>query len=174
MRIEVDKLGKHAESFAHNYAPGELSLEDESKRLTVEPTVNGEARKEGRDVRIRGSLTAEAEARCDRCLRALTIPVESDFDARFVPSEVLNDGAEDAELKPDELEFDFYEGDSIEIDALVRDEILLALPMRLLCSEDCKGLCPECGADLNEESCACEKKAVDPRWAGLAALKKSE
>jgi len=66
-----------------------------------------------------------------------------------------------------------YEGDAVDLDELVREQILLALPSRRLCREECKGLCPTCGADLNAGRCACEQREVDPRWSALADLDKS-
>jgi uncharacterized protein len=173
MRIDVERLREAGEPFAHTYAPEELALGDESVRLTSEVKVAGRVSRKGEQVRLRGDVSTAVEARCDRCLRPVTLPVEVGFDARYVPAE--GDGAEAgeeaAELKEDDLSFSVYEGDAVDVDELVREQVLLALPTRLLCRDECKGLCPVCGADLNRETCACEQKEVDPRWAALAALK---
>ncbi len=81
---------------------------------------------------------------------------------------------ENVELQKDDLIRSVYEGDAVDLDELVREQILLALPTRTLCREECKGLCPECGANLNAGECDCAQKEIDPRWAALADLKKDE
>src|SRR5215213_1677197 len=80
--------------------------------------------------------------------------------------------AENVELQAEDLILSAYEGDAVDLDELVREQILLALPSRHLCREDCKGLCQKCGANLNDAPCSCEQGEVDPRWAALADLKK--
>src|SRR5215213_1252628 len=80
---------------------------------------------------------------------------------------------EEVELQAEDLILSAYEGDAVDLDELVREQILLALPSRHLCREDCKGLCQRCGANLNNGPCSCEQGEVDPRWAALADLKKN-
>ena len=72
------------------------------------------------------------------------------------------------------MDFSTYDGDRIDLDEIVREQILLALPTRQLCAEDCKGLCPSCGANLNEKACGCEQQQTDPRWSALEALKRGD
>lgn len=171
LRIEVEMLNEDGEAFAHRYAPGELALNDETARLISETYVSGFAQRKERQVLLRGQVRAQVEASCDRCLRPVEIPVASEFDARFVPATALHESADESELQSDELGVIPYEGESIDVDSLVHEEILLARPMRLLCREDCQGLCPSCGTDLNQASCACEKKELDQRWSALSELK---
>jgi len=172
MRIEVDKLKEAGTPFAARYAPDELPLEDELTRLTSEAKVEGRASKIREQVRMRGKIKASVEVRCDRCLAPVVVAVDADFDVAYIPAEAEDTEREVTELQPDELIFATYEGDSLDIDELAREQLLLALPLRQLCREDCKGLCPTCGADLNSQTCNCEQQDTDPRWAALAALKK--
>ncbi|HEY0079079.1 MAG TPA: DUF177 domain-containing protein [Pyrinomonadaceae bacterium] len=174
MRIEVDRLSERGEAFAHTYAPDELTLDEEGVSLTTSVSVEGRAARKGSEVRLRGRIGTTVEVACDRCLRPVPFSVEEDFNARLEPAEMETENEELAELQPEDLDVSVYEGDSVDVDELVREQILLALPTRLHCREDCKGLCPTCGADLNETTCACEQKEIDPRWAGLAALKDRE
>ena len=174
MRIEVDRLSERGEAFAHTYAPGELALEEEGLSLTVPVSVEGRATRKGSEVRLRGRIRTTVEVACDRCLRPVPFAVEEEFDVRLEPAETETESEEQAELQPEDLDVSVYEGDAVDVDELAREQILLALPTRLHCREDCKGLCPTCGADLNETNCACEQKQTDPRWAGLAALKESK
>ena len=173
MRIEVDKLKEAGTPFAARYAPDELQLEDELTRLTSEAKVEGRASKRREQVRLEGKINASVEVRCDRCLAPVVVPVNADFDVAYIPAELDETEREATELQEDELIFAVYEGDSIDIDELAREQLLLALPLRQLCREDCKGLCPTCGADLNSQTCDCEQQEIDPRWAALAALKKT-
>lgn len=172
MRIEVENLTAAGRPFEKTYAPGEIELEDERARLASETSVEGGASRKGEEVRLRGRIRAEVEVGCDRCLKSVRLPLEVEFDTAFIPSELEAAKAENVELLAEDLRVAAYEGDSIDLDELVREQILLALPARQLCSEECKGLCPQCGADLNAAGCDCARVEVDPRWSALADLKK--
>lgn len=172
MRIEVDRLEEAGEPFAHTYAPGELSLEDEDVSLTGETAVKGRAFKKRDEVRVKGRIEGSVEVVCDRCLSPVASNVEVEFDTAFISREQAVSAAENVELQEEDLVFSFYEDEAIDVDELVREQILLALPTRQLCREECRGLCPICGKDLNAEQCSCRQGEVDPRWAALANLKK--
>ena len=174
MRIEVDKLKEASTMFASDYALDELPLEDELMRLASEAKVEGRASKKREQIRLQGMINASVEVACDRCAAPVIVPLNTNFDVTYLPVEALTVDAEATELQEDDLNFAAYEGDSIDIDELAREQILLALPARQLCREDCQGLCPACGADLNTRTCQCEQQEVDPRWAALAALKKGD
>lgn len=171
MKLEVDNLSAAESSFEHAYAADELLLDEgDEARLLPGAVVAGKASRKGDEVRLRGRISARVESRCDRCAGPVAMPLEIEFDAPYAPV-AENSSLENLELNQPDLDVSFYEGEAIEVDELVREQILLALPARLLCREDCQGLCALCGADLNEEPCACQQKEVDPRWAALAALK---
>ena len=172
MRIEVDRLAESGESFAHTYAPGELSLEDENVRLTAETTVEGRASRKRDEVKIKGVIRGAVEVACDRCLTPVAGALEVEFDAAFVPRERAVSAGENVELQEEDLAVSVYEDEAVDVDELVREQILLALPTRQLCREQCLGLCPTCGKDLNAGRCSCHQGEVDPRWAALADLKK--
>ncbi len=173
MRIEVDRLAETGESFAHTYAPGELSLEDEFVRPTVETTVEGRASRKRDEVKVKGVIRGAIEVACDRCLKPVAGNLEVEFDAAFVPKEKAPSATDNVELQEEDLAVDFYEDEAVNVDELVREQILLALPTRQLCREECLGLCPTCGNDLNAAQCSCHQGEVDPRWAALADLKKN-
>lgn len=173
MRIEADQLKEASTPFAHVYAPDELPLEDELLRLASEAKVEGQASKRREQVRLQGSVSAVIEVRCDRCLAPIVVPVDANFDVAYVPAETGETAPEAMELQADDLDLAVYEGGYLDIDELAREQLLLALPARQLCREDCKGLCPTCGADLNTQTCQCEQQAIDPRWAALAEMKKT-
>lgn len=173
MRIELERLQETGERFAHRYEPEELLLDEEHARLTEPPEVSGRVQTSGREVRLRGRITARAEVDCDRCLKSVALPVETEFDVTYVPEEEYRE-SEAAELQAEDMGMSVFDGETIDVDELVREQLLLALPTRALCTEECKGLCPVCGADRNADPCDCETKEVDPRWAGLKAMRNEE
>jgi uncharacterized protein len=121
------------------------------------------------EVFVKGDLTAEAKLQCGRCLKdfqkSLSIPVE----AVYHPVDELK-GEDTHEIKSEELDMDFYSGDELDLEVLLKEQIELNLPMKPLCSESCKGLCPECGTDLNTGRCSCNLEKTDPRFAALKKL----
>ena len=170
MRIELDKLEGTDTSFAHRYEPEEIVLDEEHARLTKPPEVSGRIIRKGHEVRLRGKITAGAEVDCDRCLKTVAVPVETDFDVKYIPAADYR-SSDAAELQEEDLSVSFFEGKTIDVDELVREQVLLAMPARALCNEECKGLCPVCGANRNTDSCNCDSREIDPRWERLKAVK---
>lgn len=152
----------------HVYADGEPELRGHDSRIIGRPLLNLYATREGDKVRLVGSLSAAVLIDCDRCLAPISMPVEQSFDLLYIPP--LR-AAEERELGDDDLSVAFYQHQVIDLDDLVREQIELALPMGRLCSEECKGLCPGCGANLNQQPCGCRVEQVDLRWAALNRLK---
>jgi uncharacterized protein len=125
-------------------------------------------KKVGGEVVISGTIEADLELQCSRCLKdfrsMLTIPVNVVYN----PVENLK-GEDKHELKVNELDMGFYSGDELDLLDLVKEQIILNLPMKPLCNELCKGICLKCGTDLNADTCSCTDKGIDPR---LEVLKK--
>lgn len=124
----------------------------------------------GHDILVRGSLSGQMKLACSRCLEAFTAPAAIDFDLLLAPGPP---GAqvEDEELSATDLDLDYYTGESVDLESLLREQIILMLPLKPLCEEGCKGLCPQCGANLNRETCHCKTDAVNSPFAHLAKLK---
>lgn len=123
----------------------------------------------GGEIRVLGHLAVEMEAECDMCLDVSRYPVELDFDLFYEPA-LSGPGREEVALRTEESEVDFYEGDGLELEDVLREQVLLALPMQRTCREDCQGACPVCGANRNRTQCGCRQKASDDRWAALREL----
>jgi uncharacterized protein len=121
----------------------------------------------GDTIYIRGELAAQISQVCGRCLESATISIGGDFAYTVVPKKA--EVAEDLELNADELETSYYRGDFIDLAPIICEQIVLQAPMKVLCAEDCKGLCPRCGINLNTGFCNCRSDVVDDR---LAVLKK--
>jgi uncharacterized protein len=175
MRIELAGLENGKGAFAHAYAPGELVVADERLRLLVAPTVSGEIRQKGERVNVSGRLTARVQLECDRCLKSIELPVDSTFKLTYVTTadyQGQQESQQAVELTEEDLDLSVFDGEAIDIDELVTEELLLAIPDHVLCNDNCKGICPVCGQDRNSVDCNCETKEIDPRWAGLKELVK--
>jgi uncharacterized protein len=126
--------------------------------------------KAGAEVMVTGDLRAEIKLTCSRCLkefnRNLTVPVNVVYHS----IEELKDEAHLNEVRSEELDLDFYSGEEFDILALIKEQIELNLPMKPLCEDACKGICPKCGTDLNVKSCSCSVKDIDPRFESLKKL----
>jgi uncharacterized protein len=169
MRIELDSLEKGGE-FAKVYQPGELDLDEQELKLIEPAEIRGRLHKKGDEVQLLGDLSATVEATCARCLKPVAFPISAGLTERFVPAVVW--GAETQhELQEQDLDLAVFDGEGIELDDLVREEILLAMPAQVLCRLDCRGLCPVCGADRNVKACGCETPQVDERWGALKDLR---
>ena len=121
------------------------------------------------DIRLRAKYTAQFEILCARCVDPVAVPLTGDFDLIFRPSHADAESGERA-ITVDETEIGYYEESGLLLEDVVREQVLLSLPGRTLCTPDCKGLCPSCGQNLNSASCNCDKAAADPRWNALAGL----
>ncbi|MBW4039612.1 MAG: DUF177 domain-containing protein [Acidobacteria bacterium] len=121
------------------------------------------------DIRLRASFAGEFEQLCARCLEPVREPLRGTFDLIFRPGGVDAEAGERA-ITEDETEIGYYEESGLLLEDAVREQVLLTLPGRTLCREDCKGLCPHCGVNRNITACACVEKPVDPRLSVLAGI----
>lgn len=173
MRIEIDSLVGKAKAFAHAYETGELDFSDDRVRLVEPPEISGQVTPKGKQFVVEGRLTALTEVDCDRCLSAVRVPVLTEFSLQYV-SAVDYEILQAAELEEADLALAVFDGEAIDIDEIAREQILLAVPVRSLCDDECKGFCAVCGADRNLKDCGCPTADSDPRWAGLKELAKRE
>jgi len=121
------------------------------------------------DIRLRAHFSGNFELLCARCLEPVAQPLKGDFDLIFRPEEADAEPGEHA-ITTDETEIGYYEASGLLLEDVVREQVLLSLPGRTLCTPDCKGLCPRCGQNLNQATCSCSSTPVDARWNALAAL----
>ena len=169
MRIELENLEGSKGDFAHVYQPDELKPVDERVSLIAPAAVNGKIRLSGNEVFVNGHVETRAQVECDRCLKPVELPVNVDFTLEYI-SDSDYESIETAELTEAEMSVSVFDGAAIDVDEIVKEQILLAVPTRMLCREDCKGICPECGADRNTGECNCVTNDIDPRWAALKNL----
>lgn len=125
-----------------------------------------------RDICFSGDLHALLQLTCTRCLKPFPFKVESKIQVHFVPRTKEPSPGSEVEIKETDIEQEIYEEDRIDLSGPIRDQILLEVPLMHLCQEDCKGICSECGIDLNSNQCECQTEgAIDPRFAVLKNLK---
>jgi uncharacterized protein len=114
---------------------------------------------------IKGLFSAIIDICCSRCLERASLPIGSDFAYTLIPAKA--EAREDLELMPEELEISYYQGDFIDLAPIICEQIILQIPIKALCSEECKGLCLHCGTNLNTSSCNCHLNVVNDRMAVL-------
>jgi uncharacterized protein len=124
------------------------------------------------ELRIQGRYTVELSSQCDRCLGGARFPLDAGFDLFYKPASVIARD-EEVEIDEGEAEIGFYQGNGIELEDILREQVLLALPMQRVCNDDCKGICPACGKNRNETMCDCKTETKDDRWGALRRLELS-
>jgi uncharacterized protein len=170
MQIEVSSLAASGKDFDHQYQPGELNLEDERIHLLdPQPRIQGRIRPERGRLIMGGVITGRLQLECDRCLKPVVSAIKANFSREYVTTADY-EAQHAVELSEDDLNLSVFDGAVIDVDSFVREELLLAAPDQVLCQQNCQGICPKCGADLNVAPCDCETAEVDPRWAGLRQL----
>jgi uncharacterized protein len=122
------------------------------------------------DIRLRGHFEGKFIVPCARCVEPVEVPLSSDYDLIFRPVGVDAGPAERA-ISAGETEIGYYQKDSLLLEDVLREQVLLSLPVRTLCKPDCKGLCPRCGQNRNHQACSCDEGPSDPRWEALAGLR---
>jgi uncharacterized protein len=174
MLLDLSKLHGQREHFERTFQPSAFDPQDEVYRVgsPVELSMDVQRAEPG-VFRVQGRATTRLMLECGRCLDAMEVPVDARFELRYVPQE-QNRGEDEREIAEDDLTTAFYREGTLDVVDMLREQFQLALPMKPLCDEACRGLCPECGANLNRANCGCEPKWVDPRLEPLKALLKKE
>jgi uncharacterized protein len=148
------------------------SVDSTDDFVVVSPvTFAADVHKDKQTYRIVGQAAATLELTCSRCAESFRVPIDAAFDLRYVPHSE-NAGDEEREVEEDDLTTAYYRDETIDLGDLAREQFYLALPMKPLCAEACKGLCPQCGMNLNQGTCDCRPEWQDPRFEALKALKK--
>jgi len=170
MFLNVKELALHKIRILKSYAPGTLDLHSGEFRQVQPLEVRATAEMVGDEIRISGALHTRLELVCARCLDTVHEEVSRDFDLYYRPMATIA-REEVVCLKLDDTEIAFFQGDGLFLADVLAEQVLLALPMKVICRSDCRGLCPHCGANLNADECRCETHSADPRLAPLARLK---
>jgi uncharacterized protein len=153
------------------FQPGEIDFFDKNLRQVTPLTAKGlaELLEFTQEIRVKGQLSVQMAADCDRCLENAAFSVEQDFDLLYRPAPLAGEAGE-KELDDSAADLAFYEGGGLELMGVLREQVLLALPMQRICRLDCQGICPFCGQNRNQTVCNCSSQPVDDRWAALKDL----
>ena len=170
MFVDLHRLRGHREHFDRRFEPSAFDPQDPEYRVAAPVELSMDVEKAGGDAfRVTGRAVTTLELDCGRCLEPFPLPIDATFELRYVPA-VENAGEGEREIDEDDLTTAFYREGALDVIDLLREQFTLALPMKPLCDEACRGLCPECGANLNRTECGCTPKWEDPRLAALKGL----
>jgi len=170
VKIDLSKIEGEPESFAETVLLGEDRLDPSRVAGVMTVRLEGKVRPAGEHFLVDGTSSARGPLSCVRCLE----PVEWTGESSFSFEVALGETAPmDPEVALDEADLDlvFLPEPMLDLEDVAVEQVELELPMRILCSDDCAGLCPQCGANRNHGACRCEPEA-DPRWATLKDLAK--
>ncbi len=178
MLIEIKELELHPIDFEEEFHPGAIDLGDDLRqrgplwtggRAQLVEERHGKHERI-KDIRLTGELQTTVESDCARCLEPAVQKVVRKFDLLYRP---LGSDAGRPELSVTavEAEIGYYEGEALLLEDALREQILLDLPLRTICRENCKGLCPHCGTNLNDRQCSCAEPMEDSRWSALKDIR---
>jgi uncharacterized protein len=171
MLLDLNKIRTPRERYEKVYPPEGFPAEGEAFRVVAPVSLAFDIQKDKDQFQLAGRVKTVLELPCSRCLEPFTTPVDSAFDLRYQPH-TSNTGEGERPIEEDDLSTAFYENDQIDLGQLMREQFYLSLPMKPLCGDNCQGLCPICGTNLNREACDCKRDWEDPRLAVLKTLKK--
>jgi uncharacterized protein len=174
MQYDLTQLGRHGRADEHLDRTFEASAfntpeDSEDYRVAAPVHLLLDIHKERDAFKVTGRVETRLALECGRCLEPFEIPVGSTFELNYVPQSD-NTGDGEHQIDDDDLTTAYYRDNTLDLGELMREQFQLALPMKPLCAEDCKGLCPECGTNLNRTTCGCTPKWEDPRLAALKGL----
>jgi uncharacterized protein len=174
MRIKKERVPEDGLDVHWNVTASDIGITgDDVFRDCRDVEFSGHVQRQNDDMIVRGTVSGLLLTSCARCLEEAAVPVVAPIDMLFIAGE--EGGARRSEDTVEEIEetdsVEMYDGVELDLRDLIRDQMLVSLPLKPLCREDCRGLCPNCGANLNTSPCSCEKRSVDPRLAKLAGWK---
>jgi uncharacterized protein len=177
MLITVRELELHEITFCQEFSPQAIDFGSDIQQHTPLRTQGRaelvqEHRGHGRaleDIRVVGDFSTQLELRCARCLVQVLRNVAGDFDLIYRP-QGADAGVEERSIGGSEADVGYYQGEGLLLEEVLREQVLLAVPLKAICTDICRGLCPLCGKNLNFETCACQR-VQDHRWNALHEIR---
>ena len=178
MFLDIKDLERNPLDFEEEFQPDVLDLGGEARQRTpLKTSGRAEVVEEHhgkhliiKDIRLRGRLSTGLELQCARCIEPVQQDVNREFELLYRPLGA-DAGRDELSVTDAEAEIGYYQGEGILLEDVLREQVLLSLPLKVTCREECKGLCLHCGKNLNEEKCSCSVPMEDPRWAALKEVR---
>jgi uncharacterized protein len=179
MFIDIHELELHPIDFREEIRPDSMDLGPDLRQSSALTTsIHADLVEEHhgkheviKDIRVRGDLSTRLQVSCARCLEPVEQVVARSFELLYRP-QGTDARAQELSVTDAEAEIGYYRGDGLELEDVLREQILLAVPLKIVCRDHCKGLCPHCGKNLNMELCSCSEPLEDPRWEVLKEIRK--
>ena len=172
MVFGIEEIGDEGLSFSFVLKKDQFEIDQAGVNVNVDITINGSLTRIDDGVYLKGAVMTGVVACCSRCLETLSFPIDSDLKSHFVPSDDRSTSKRDVELHASDIDAEVYENQQIDLTQSIRDSILLAVPVICLCEENCKGICSQCGKNLNQGLCKCVNESfTDPRLESLKIFK---
>jgi len=171
MQLDLTRYRQPLGHFSRTFQPDDVAQAGDAYGIVAPVTLQFEVHKDKDRFRLVGTAVTELELACSRCLEPFRLPVNTSFDLRYHPASDMSQD-EERKVEEDDLDTSFYRDDQIDLNELLREQFYLALPMKPLCGDDCRGLCPQCGTNRNTGACDCDTGWTDPRLALLQQLKR--
>lgn len=168
MILDLTQFRQPESEQARRYEPSAFEGRSHLFRVVTPVDLKLKVAKDKDRFRLIGRVSTVLELPCSRCVEPFTMTVDAPFDLRYLPQS--ENAGDEREVEDDDLSDAFYRDDAIDLGQLMEEQFYLALPMKPLCTPDCKGLCPNCGTNLNVATCDCQVRWEDPRLAALKAL----
>jgi uncharacterized protein len=170
MLLDLNKLHGPRQHVERTVPTSAFEPQDPDYRVAAPVELSMDVVRAGHDAfTVTGRATTRLELECSRCAEAFEMPLDAAFELRYV-AHTENTGEGEREITEDDLVTAYYRDGLLDIGDLLREQFQLALPMKPLCSEACRGLCPHCGTNLNRTECGCAQAWEDPRLAPLKSL----
>ncbi len=169
MKIRVESIFEEGKSISAQIDPATIELDEPGRAIEGPLLFEGRAMRSAEEIYLEGKLKGMLRCECSRCLEIFTTPLDLAVNAVFVPQRGQEE--DEDEIVESESNISYYDGESIDLLQEMKDTILVNLPIQSLCRPECKGLCPQCGADLNKGSCRCEQRRGPSPFEKLKELK---
>jgi uncharacterized protein len=169
MEIRVESIPDGGKALHEEIDPATIDLDEPYYSINEPLTFTGHATRNGDDIYVKGRVTGAVKSECGRCLESFAMQIDLPVDAVFVPQR--ENVEDDDEVFEPQSNLTYYEGDSVDLLREIKDIILVNLPIKPVCRTDCKGLCPQCGTDLNKGSCTCKNHKGPSPFDKLKELK---
>jgi len=174
MFVDINELRERKEPLliVKDFSEEELKIDNPISALPYPAHSEVQVSLRGERVCVEGKLGADLVLTCARCAKPFARKIQKDFELEYRPDPVVEAEGEDLGLAYTDLEIGFYRDDRLDVRAVISEQIVLEIPMKPICKEACKGLCDQCGADLNGSPCDCQPESVDPRFEALIEVKR--